>query len=115
MFNLLSGIVEVVLVGLVHAASEHEVVPQQDPVLVGKLVEVLGLVNTTFLIRQLVSIPLMVLCLHMDGIGGTYVEKARARLNTTLLDSRGEEKHLDSDGLRSQPALLDGFIHNIHL
>jgi hypothetical protein len=47
MLHLLSGVVEVVRVGLVHAASEHEVVPQEDAILVGQLVKIVRLVNST--------------------------------------------------------------------
>ena len=47
MFDFLPGVVEVVLIGLIHAAGKHEVVPQQDAVLVGQLIKIVGLVNPT--------------------------------------------------------------------
>ena len=47
MLDLLSGVIQVVRIGLVHAAREHEVVPKEDAVLVGQFVKVIWLVNAT--------------------------------------------------------------------
>jgi hypothetical protein len=47
MFDLFSDVEQVVVVGLVHATGEHEVVPQQDPKLVGQVVKVVRFVNAS--------------------------------------------------------------------
>ena len=47
MCNLFSDVEQEFVVGLVHAAGEHEVVPQQNPELVGQVVKVVRFVNSS--------------------------------------------------------------------